>query len=250
LDVRYTRDRIPVIMHDSTVDRTTNGSGLLHELTLDEVRQLDAGSWFGAGFTNERVPTLEDVLAMTQGRICIIWDTKEAPDEVTVELLKHYGFAPNCLLMTFGGFGQVGKQQATVDTLLRYWPTAPLIGKARSIEDLDEQLASYPMIQAVKINRRNVDGKFVSAAHERGLLVVSSALMLFDHPKFYWKLVDAGVDIIMLDHLDVLNEYLATGNVEVPAQEFPPNAGYYKELSAEDLAERRAMLEERHRSQP
>jgi glycerophosphoryl diester phosphodiesterase len=244
LDVRYTRDLIPVIMHDSKVDRTTNGSGLLHELTLDEVRQLDAGSWFGAEFTNERVPMLEDVLAMARGRICIIWDTKEVPNEATVALFKRYGFDRDCLLVTFGGLGQVGMQQTTVDTLLRYWPMAPLIGKARIIEDLDEQLASYPGIRAVKVNRRNVNAELVSAAHERGLLVISTALMLFDHPKFYWQLVDAGLDIIMLDHFDVLNDYLATGNVNVPAQEFPPNAGYYKDLSAEDLAERRAMLEE------
>ena len=167
-----------------------------------------------------------------------------------MELFKRYGFDGDCLLVTFGGLGQIGKQQTTVDTLLRYWPTAPLIGKARSIEDLDEQLASYPMIRAVKVNRRNVTGELVSAAHQRGLLVVSTTLMLFDHPKFYWKLVDAGLDIIMLDHFDVLNEYLATGNVEVPALEFPPNAGYYEELSAEDLTVRRAMLEERHRPQP
>jgi len=250
LDVRYTRDRIPVIMHDSRVDRTTSGSGLLRELTLDEVRQLDAGSWFGAEFANERVPTLEEVLAMARGRICIIWDTKEAPDEATVELFKRYGFDRDCLLVTFGGLGQVGKQQTAVDTLLRYWPTVPLIGKARTIEDLDEQLASYPMIRAVKVNRRNVNGELVSAAHERGLLVVSTALMLFDHPQVYRRLVDAGVDIIMLDHFDALNDYLATGNTDVPLQDFPPNAGFFKGLSAEELAQRRALAEEHYRSLP
>jgi glycerophosphoryl diester phosphodiesterase len=250
LDVRYTRDRIPVIMHDRTVDRTTNGSGLLHKLTLDEARQLDAGSWFGAEFANERVPTLEEVLAMARGRICILWDAKEAPDEATVELFKRYGFDRDCLLVTFGGLGQVGKQQTTVDTLLRYWPTAPLIGKARIIEDLDEQLASYPMIRAVKVNHRDVNGELVSAAHERGLLVVSTTLMFFDHPKFYGKLVDAGLDIIMLHHFDVLNDYLATGNTDVPLQDSPPNTGFFKGLSAEELAQRRALAEERFRSLP
>jgi glycerophosphoryl diester phosphodiesterase len=250
LDVRYTRDRIPVIMHDGTVDRTTNGSGLLHDLTLDELRQLDAGAWFGAEFANERVPTLEEVLAMARGRVCVIWDTKVAPDEATVELFKRYGFDRDCLLVTFGGLGQGGKQQATVDTLLRYWPTAPLIGKAGTIEDLDEQLASYPMIRAVKVERRNVNGELVRAAHERGLLVVSTALMFYDHPKIYRRLVDAGLDLIMLDHFDVLNDYLATGNVDVPSLDFPPNAGYYSHVSAEELAERRAKLDERFRSLP
>lgn len=57
-DVALTRDNEPVLMHDETVDRTTNGKGKLAEMTLGELRTLDAGAWRSDEFTGERVPTL------------------------------------------------------------------------------------------------------------------------------------------------------------------------------------------------
>ncbi|GAA2989556.1 glycerophosphoryl diester phosphodiesterase [Microbacterium terrae] len=62
VDVVLTRDRRPVLMHDSTVDRTTDGSGRVADLTLDQVRALDAGSWFHEEFTGTPVPTLAEFL--------------------------------------------------------------------------------------------------------------------------------------------------------------------------------------------
>lgn len=61
-DVQLSRDKIPVIMHDATVNRTTNGRGRITDLTLAQIRTLDAGSWMGAEFAGERVPTLVEAL--------------------------------------------------------------------------------------------------------------------------------------------------------------------------------------------
>ena len=61
LDVRLTRDRRVAVLHDRRVDRTTTGSGLVGDLTLEELKSLDASSWFGPEFTGERVPSLEAV---------------------------------------------------------------------------------------------------------------------------------------------------------------------------------------------
>lgn len=55
-DVRLTKDKVPVVIHDETVDRTTNGKGKVNELTLKQVRKLDAGK-------GEKVPTLEEALS-------------------------------------------------------------------------------------------------------------------------------------------------------------------------------------------
>ena len=68
LDVRLTRDSQVVVSHDDTVDRTTNGSGRVEELLLEEIQKLDAGSWKDARFAGERVPTLEEVLAKYRGQ--------------------------------------------------------------------------------------------------------------------------------------------------------------------------------------
>lgn len=63
-DIERTKDGHLVCIHDATVDRTTNGSGKVSELTLNELRRLDAGSWFDARFAGEKVPTVEEVLKL------------------------------------------------------------------------------------------------------------------------------------------------------------------------------------------
>lgn len=65
-DVQQTQDNQLVVFHDLRVERTTNGRGALRDLTLDQVRGLDAGSWFDPVFADERVPTLEEVVALAK----------------------------------------------------------------------------------------------------------------------------------------------------------------------------------------
>jgi glycerophosphoryl diester phosphodiesterase len=68
LDVHETRDGELVVMHDTTVDRTTAGHGAIAEMTLAALRELDCGRWKGDAFAGERVPTLEEVLALVTPR--------------------------------------------------------------------------------------------------------------------------------------------------------------------------------------
>jgi len=60
-DVKLTADEQVVVIHDQTVDRTTNGNGKVSKLTLPEIKQLDAGSWFNEKFRGEEIPTLDEV---------------------------------------------------------------------------------------------------------------------------------------------------------------------------------------------
>jgi glycerophosphoryl diester phosphodiesterase len=63
LDVQLTRDGQVIVMHDWTLERTTDGAGAVRERSLTEIRRLDAGAWFGSAFRGTRVPTLAEVLA-------------------------------------------------------------------------------------------------------------------------------------------------------------------------------------------
>src|SRR4029077_4981090 len=65
-DLQLSRDARFVAIHDDTVNRTTNGQGKVHELTLADLRRLDAGSWFGSEFSGERIPTLEEILEFSK----------------------------------------------------------------------------------------------------------------------------------------------------------------------------------------
>ncbi|MBE9518576.1 MAG: glycerophosphodiester phosphodiesterase, partial [Bacteroidetes bacterium] len=69
LDVRMTLDGHLLVLHDQTVDRTSNGKGEISELSLEEVKQLDAGSWKSKKFAGERIPTFKEALAVMPANI-------------------------------------------------------------------------------------------------------------------------------------------------------------------------------------
>lgn len=79
IDVQVTKDGELVVIHDTTVDRTTNGTGKVGDLTLEEIRQLDAGSWFSEVYAGERVPTFEEVVDEFRGKVGILIELK-APE--------------------------------------------------------------------------------------------------------------------------------------------------------------------------
>lgn len=67
IDVHLTKDGEVVVIHDEKINRTTDGKGYVKDMTLDELRQFDAGSWFSEEWSGERVPTLDEVLAVFEG---------------------------------------------------------------------------------------------------------------------------------------------------------------------------------------
>lgn len=63
-DVSFTSDNVPVLLHDSTVDRTSNGSGSISAMSLEQVKALDFGSWMGEEYTGEQIPTFEEFMVL------------------------------------------------------------------------------------------------------------------------------------------------------------------------------------------
>ncbi|MBP2311683.1 glycerophosphoryl diester phosphodiesterase [Azospirillum soli] len=105
VDVMLTRDRVPVLIHDDTLERTTSGTGPVPDLTLAELRRLDAGSWFDPRFAGETVPTLEDALA----------------------LIRDLGLGLNLEIKPYPG-QDVATAEAAIATLKRLWPAGrPLL---------------------------------------------------------------------------------------------------------------------------
>ena len=95
LDCYLSQDGIVVVLHDTTVDRTTNGSGAVQELTLAELKTLDAGSWKGEAFTGEPIPTLFESLELAKGRIGVYVEVKNSANdaELVSQLLQMAGDA-------------------------------------------------------------------------------------------------------------------------------------------------------------
>jgi glycerophosphoryl diester phosphodiesterase len=77
IDVVLSKDDQIVLMHDLTLDRTTNGKGLVAAHTLEELQALEAGAWFAPEFSGTRVPTLEEALAWSRGKLGLVVEIKE-----------------------------------------------------------------------------------------------------------------------------------------------------------------------------
>jgi glycerophosphoryl diester phosphodiesterase len=93
VDIRTTKDGALVCMHDATEDRTTDGTGKVADLTLAELKRLDAGVKFDKRFAGERVPTLREVLAAAKGKVGVMIDLQEPGEEymtkVAAEVRAH-----------------------------------------------------------------------------------------------------------------------------------------------------------------
>ena len=107
LDVHLSRDDHPVVIHDPTLERTTNGSGPVRGHTMRELKRLDAGAWRGAAFAGQRLQTLQEVLERFRGRTRFWIELKGGPDlypdveERIVGLLEVYDVIDGALVQTF-----------------------------------------------------------------------------------------------------------------------------------------------------
>ena len=111
LDVTLSRDRKVVVIHDATLDRTTDGNGAVADFTLAELKQLDAGSWFDAQFADQRLPELSEVLDLVNGRVSLNIEIKahayepghptDAIEKQVVELVRQKNLLDSCMISSF-----------------------------------------------------------------------------------------------------------------------------------------------------
>ncbi len=102
LDVRRTVDGQLVVIHDASVDRTTNGTGRVAALTLDQVRRFDAGRKFGPPFRGERIPLLSQVFEVLGGRLLVDVEVKAAGVEAALlDLIRKTQMVDSVLISSF-----------------------------------------------------------------------------------------------------------------------------------------------------
>lgn len=139
-DVQLTADGVPVLMHDPELDRTTSGSGLLKDHTLEQIRALDAGAWFAPEYAGEPVPTLEEFLELLRPaptRAFIELKGEWDPQHVVgvLELLRAAQLSHRVVLASF--------ELPVLETVRREAPEYATILLARELNDrvLDTALA-------------------------------------------------------------------------------------------------------------
>jgi glycerophosphoryl diester phosphodiesterase len=189
IDVRTTKDGQLVLMHDSTVDRTTNGTGKVRDLTLAEIRKLDAGSWFSSAFRGTQVPTLDEALAALGDKTAVYLDAKDISPEAVLAALKEHNLLERHVVYQSLEYAQ--KLQA-LDKRLR--PLPPL----RTATDFPKVAEIKPY--GVDLSWRLVSKEWIDACHEKGIKVFSDALGLFVSVDQQKQAIAWGIDLIQTDY--------------------------------------------------
>lgn len=105
-DVSFTRDNVGVLLHDNTIDRTSNGTGNISNMTYEEVSALDFGSWFNEKYTGEKIPTFEEFIALCRDLglhpyIEIKYGATQTQVESLVDIVKRYGMKGKVTYISF-----------------------------------------------------------------------------------------------------------------------------------------------------
>lgn len=206
LDVMLTKDQVPVIFHDDTLDRTTNGYGPLAEKTWDDLRDLDAGSWFADSFTSARIPTLEDAVdEITRLGLGLNLEIKPAPGheketaEVALDLLSRIWDDGDRLLIS--SFSHVSLEVAA--DMAHEWRRGLLLD-AEWPENW-QQIADYLEVSTINIDGRACDRNQVEAIIDFGKPVLAYTI---NDPQRARILQSWGVDAFFTNVPDVLKEAL------------------------------------------
>jgi glycerophosphoryl diester phosphodiesterase len=199
LDVRRTKDGALVLMHDRTVDGKTNGHGAVEDLTLDEIRALDAGIKRGQEWAGTKVPTFDEALAVCNGRIKVYVDNKAGPvDEVLAAIEKHKMLRQ---VVIYGGAEELREFKKRRP---RVWI---MPGHPGSVEKINE-MAKDLKPETMDGNLRSWTKEQVNAAHAVGVQVWVDNLGENDNEAGFQKALDMGVDAIQTDHPDLLISFL------------------------------------------
>lgn len=205
-DLQITRDARIVAIHDSTLDRTTNGNGQVHLHTLKEIRALDAGAWFqqdAASFAGEQVPTLREILEFAKEQDVIFYlEIKSGPawgvEHAVVASLRDRGATARVVILSFepATLDSVHRLDATIMSgLLCEHPSGDLV--ERTVRAGARQLVARGDL---------ITPEVVEKAHHAGLQVVAWTI---NEPEQMRRLIAIPVDGIISDYPDRLLKILA-----------------------------------------
>lgn len=197
LDVQCSQDGALVLMHDFTVERTTNGSGKVADLTLAELRQLDAGSYFDPSYAGVRVPTLEEVLDLVGDRCKVNVEIKTADfrggDEVDAlaHIIAERNLYDQLIVSSFNPITLIKMRHVDADVRLGL-----IYAQEPPIYLLEVWLGSLMNPDALHVHHALVDETFVARAHALGKAVNVWTVNEAEEAR---RVIDLGADVITTD---------------------------------------------------
>jgi glycerophosphoryl diester phosphodiesterase len=203
IDVHQTSNKVTVVIHDNTLQRTTNGKGSVDKITFEELRSFDAGGKFSDKFAGEKVPTLEETLTLIAGKCNLLIEIKD-PDasgdiekDVVSLIQKHQAWSW-CVVQSFNyqSVLKVHQMDAQIKTALLF--VKPNIDKIQNDAEMS-------FLSGINIYHRFAGKRTIEKIHALHKTVF---VWTVNHPKRIQKMVENGVDGIMTDDPQMMKELL------------------------------------------
>ena len=203
LDVHFSADGHIVVIHDDTLDRTTDGSGPVVDQTLDRLRSLDAGGWFSPEFKGEPIPTLAHVLERYKGWLHFHIEIKGRSPGLahrTADLVRGFGVGRVSTITSFD-LTALEDARTYAPELYAGW-LVPEINDTVIAQAQDLRLVQLcPPASAITAG-------LVNELHQKGFVVRAWQV---NTPELMRRVVDAGADGMTVNFPDKLDEYLKAG---------------------------------------
>ena len=202
LDVHRSKDGHPVIVHDFTVDHTTNGSGLVTEKTLTELKELDAGVWFDERFQGTPIPTLGEVFEAVGKQLLINIEIKsqdvetDGVEQVIADCIQQHGMQERVWVSSFNPMA--------LHRFRQIMPTMPLGFLIAHDSPIDTQAIAEQLqltYEAIHPHHTMIDRKLMDDAEVKQLLVGTWTVNDLNRAK---ELAALGVNVIITDTPDKL----------------------------------------------
>ncbi|WP_373420480.1 glycerophosphodiester phosphodiesterase [Halobacillus sp. Marseille-P3879] len=206
IDVQMSKDGELVVIHDTTVDRTTDGTGKVGDLTYDELQQLDAGSFFGEEFAGEKIPTLGEVLDEYKGKIGILIEMKSPSlypgieEKIAEELKKRNLDKPNNDKIIVQSFEHNSVQ--AFHSILPDVPVGVLLSYSGDGISNEQMIEFSSYAEYVNPNMAMIDTELVERIHEYGMQTHPWTVRDQESADY---LLEVGADGIITDYPDYVD---------------------------------------------
>ncbi len=208
IDVMLTKDCVAVIFHDDTLERTTNGSGNIAEITYKELQQLDCGSWKGDSFIDTKIPTLEEaievIIERDLGLNLEIKGTSEREGEtaeIALDMLSQYWDEDDNDKLLISSFSYDSLEVA--HDMATQWHRGLLLGN--KWPENWKELAQYLDVATINIDGNTCTHTQVQELKELGKIIIAYTI---NEPERAQFLQNWGVDCFFSDEPDVIQEAL------------------------------------------
>ncbi len=205
LDVQLTSDGVPVVIHNFTVEKTTNGSGAVAEMTLDQLKSLDAGAWFDPEFAGTRIPTLPEVFDAVGNDLYINVELKtesvesDGLEEAVATSIRTHQMGERVLISSFNPLALIRFRKIAPEIPLGFLYSPDTLGF------LAEGIAEFTY-DAIHPQFAMIDEHHIRQAREANYYINTWTV---NNPEKAVELLNLGVDLFISDKPDVILRALA-----------------------------------------